>query len=206
MVKALALFLLALAGPAAAADVGLPALFDVAGVGAGDRLNVREGPDVSAAVVGSLPPDARGVEVIALDATGRWGQVNTGERAGWASMRYLAAQPATRTGPGSLPPGLACFGTEPFWLLRSDGAVATFSTPDGGEERLALTAALATGVAGDPRRALIAEAGERRITAAIQPGLCSDNMSDRLYGLAATLVVEGGDGPELLTGCCSLAR
>ena len=109
--------------------------------------------------------------------------------------------------PGALPPGLACFGTEPFWTLRPDGGRAVFSTPDrrrrgaGAESRRSVT-----GIAGDQRRALIAEGDGRRITATIAPGLCSDNMSDRLYGLTAMVVLEGEDVPELLTGCCSLAR
>ena len=106
--RALALVFLLLAAPAVA-DGPLPALFDVAGVGGGDRLNVREGPDARTAVVGSLAPDAKGVEVVAVDAAGAWGRVNTGERAGWVAMRYLAPQPETRAMPGELPPGFCLF-------------------------------------------------------------------------------------------------
>ena len=203
--RALAFVFLLLAAPAVA-DGPLPALYDVVGVGGGDRLNVREGPDAQTAVVGSLAPDAKGVEVVAVDAAGAWGRVNTRERAGWVAMRYLAPQPETRAMPGELPPGFSCFGTEPFWTLRPDGGRAVFSTPDRGDEALALSSSLVTGIVGDQRRALIAEGDGRRITATIEPGLCSDNMSDRLYGLTAMVVLEGEDVPELLTGCCSLAR
>ena len=83
--------------------------------------------------------------------------------------------------PGELPPGFSCFGTEPFWTLgrRRPGGL---QHPGSGEEALALSASLVTGIVGDQRRALIAEGDGRRITATIAPGLCSDNMSDRLSG------------------------
>ncbi len=202
--RGLLALLVLLAGPAAGeADGPLPWLYDVAGVGAGDRLNVREAPADGSPVVGSLARDASGIEVIARDPSERWGQINSGERPGWVALRYLSPQPATRS--AGLPPGLGCFGTEPFWSLRPGAGAVVFATPDGGNETLPLVATPGTGIAGDRRRALIARDRERRLTAAIVPGLCSDNMSDRLYGLVASVVVEGSGSPKLLTGCCSIA-
>jgi uncharacterized membrane protein len=194
--------LLALA-PAAAAEPALPFLAEVVGVAAGDVLNVREGPDVSAPAVGALAPDAAGVEVVGLDPTGRWGLVNAGERAGWAAMRHLGPAPDVWV-PGQLPPSLACFGTEPFWSLRSGAGGATFATPDAGERALALTA-VDSGIAGDPRRALVAEAGGLRLAATIAPVRCSDGMSDRAYGLELLGILEEAGAPRLLAGCCSIA-
>ena len=56
-------------------------------VAAGDRLNIRERPDASAPVIGTLAPDATGVEVVA-ERSG-WAQVNTAERRGWVNAKFL---------------------------------------------------------------------------------------------------------------------
>ena len=70
----LALCLCFAAGPALATpEYVLPTLFDVSGVSAGDRLNIRDRPSASGAVIGTLAPDATGVEVVA-------------ERNGWAMV------------------------------------------------------------------------------------------------------------------------
>jgi hypothetical protein len=91
MVRILSLILaLLVAMPAAAQD--LPALFRVTGVAANDVLNIRAEPSARAAIIGSFRPDAGGIEVVALSADGRWGLVNSGEQAGWSSMRYLMHQ------------------------------------------------------------------------------------------------------------------
>jgi hypothetical protein len=78
---------------ALAGEASLPALFDVTGVASGDVLNLRAEPSAQATIIGSFPADATGIEVIATDSSGRWGQVNAVERAGWASLAYLARQP-----------------------------------------------------------------------------------------------------------------
>jgi uncharacterized membrane protein len=192
------------AGPAwATPGYVLPTLFDVTGVAAGDVLNIRAAPDANAAIVGAIAPDATGIEVVAEHSG--WGQVNTGERSGWASLAYLAYRTDVWES-GTLPAGLACFGTEPFWSLRPEGAMATFGTPDAADVTLDLAAVLDTGIFRDLRRALVAEAPGRRITATIAPKACSDGMSDRAFGLDATLIVERPDGTRLLTGCCSIRR
>jgi uncharacterized membrane protein len=196
--------LLALAGPARAGERSLPALFEVIGVSQGDVLIVRAAPDPSAQVVGTLAPDARGIEVVGLDPSGRWGQVNTGERSGWAAMRYLGRGPGAWED-GTLPEHLRCFGTEPFWSLEPGEAAARFATPDAPDRELALRAVLDTGIPGDPRRALIAEGEALRLTASIAPAACSDGMSDRAFGLSAAVVIEGAAAPWLLVGCCSIA-
>jgi uncharacterized membrane protein len=196
--------LLLLATPAAAQDA-LPILADVTGVAADDVLNVRGAPDASAEIVGTLAPDMRGVEVVGLDPSGGWGQVNTGESSGWAAMRFLASREGIWRA-GALPEGLTCFGTEPFWSLRPGGGRLVLATPEGPERDMALSAALDIGIDGDPQRALVAEDADGRLTVGITPAACSDGMSDRGFGLAALVVREGGGAAELLTGCCSLGR
>jgi uncharacterized membrane protein len=41
----------------------------------------------------------------------------------------------------------------------------------------------------------------------IRREICSDGMSDRVYGMSVDLGIDGGTGgPALLAGCCTLAR
>ena len=193
------------AGSAAATqEYVLPTLFHVTGVEAGDVLNIRAAPSAGAEIIGSLAPDARDIEVVAHDRTGRWGQVNTAERSGWAAMRYLAYQTGVWED-GRLPAALRCFGTEPFWSLRPEAPSVTFSTPEAPDRRLALETVLSSGIFRDPHTAFVARDGRRRLTAAVTPKACRDGMSDRAYGLEASVVLEDGAGSELLIGCCSIA-
>lgn len=179
--------------PIAASAQGLPGLFSVAGVAAGDALNLRAGPSAAAEVVGTLAPGTSGVEVVARSPDGRWGLVALPEGGAWASLRFLAPEAA---GPG-LPRPLLCRGTEPFWSveLRSDGG-ADFAAP--GEARELRPLGEAAGVTG----AVAAfDDGGRTLDLTILRAACSDGMSDRPYGLAA-LLWDRGDA--LLEGCCTL--
>lgn len=56
---------LGLLWPGLAAAQVLPALYDVAGVAGDDVLNVQVGPDADSAAMGSLPPNAKAVELVA---------------------------------------------------------------------------------------------------------------------------------------------
>ena len=84
-------FLMAAPLVAAAQDY-LPQLYDVTVVETWDTLNVREAPDGKAAVIGTLRSNAKGVELLERDASGKWGRVNVGERSGWVALRFLKAQ------------------------------------------------------------------------------------------------------------------
>lgn len=196
--KHLALALILTATPALATqEYILPTLFDVHGVAANDTLNIRAEPNARAAVVGTLSPGATRVEVV--EERGGWGRVLTGEGTGWVNMRYLA----TRTDvwePGKLPQGFACLGTEPFWSLSFDAGGMVFSTPETKTAPQKVTAIHDTGVFRDPTRAVTA--GEMVLVAT--PQICSDGMSDRLFGLRATLL-RTGDHPAMWSGCCSVA-
>lgn len=191
-------------GPAdATQEYVLPTLFDVTGVDAHDVLNVRAAPRADAEIVGTLAPEARRVEVVAHDASGRWGQVNIDGRGGWASLHYLAYRTDVWEA-GELPPHFSCTGTEPFWSLNVDGGTLTYATPEGGAA-YSIAAVEGTGVFRDPRRAIVARNEDQRLTAVVVPAACSDGMSDRAYGLDATLVLDGDAGLRLLHGCCSVA-
>jgi len=188
--------------PLAAAAGPLPSRFDVTGVGGGDALNVRAEPTTAAPVVATLSAGARGVEVVALDPSGGWGRVNAGEGSGWVALRFLREE-ADVWQAGAVPSGLRCFGTEPFWSLVPDGATARVDRPEGSDS-FALTT-LGLDLSADPRRALLLRGDAGSITATITPEACSDGMSDRAFGLAVLMVLEGPGAPRLLSGCCSVA-
>lgn len=187
---------LALAGPAAATqEYILPTLFDVAGVAADDVLNIRAEPSADAPIIGTLAPDAIRIEVV--EERRGWARVNTAERSGWVSSRYLNYRTDVWED-GALPSSFRCFGTEPFWSLSVDQGKAALSRP-GETDAVRDATALSTGIFRDPTRAVTA--GDMTLTAV--PQICSDGMSDRLYGLHALLVLKGGE-PRLLSGCCSI--
>jgi len=183
----------------------LPALHDVTGVAPDDVLNIRAEPRASSPIIGVLAPFAEGIEVVATNEAGTWGRVNYGEASGWASMRYLRARPIAFSEAG-LPVGLACFGTEPFWSLSHDGSSLIHQRMGGGPLEFDTFEALATGIPDDLTRAISARAGSVTASAFVYPATCSDGMSDRVYGLAVGLVLDGPAGAELRTGCCTLAR
>lgn len=188
---------LLLAGPAhATQEYILPTLFDVTGVAADDVLNIREQPNASAPIIGTLAPEAERIEVV--EERDGWGRVNTGEGSGWVSMRYLAYRTDVWQD-GALPEGFRCFGTEPFWDVKIDGYALVLNGIDMAEERHGLQSVLGTGIFRDPMRAVVAEGA----TLVATPQICSDGMSDRLFGLRASLILQG-ETPRLLSGCCSI--
>lgn len=196
---------LGVAAPAVATqEYILPTLFDVTGVAANDVLNIRAAPNAGAEIIGTLEPNARDIEVVGHDATGQWARINTGERTGWAALRFLSYQVDVWT-PGTLPQTLQCVGNEPFWLFRPQGDDVVFSTPDRPGAVMRIERLVSSGIFRDPRRSLSVQSESRRMTAVIVPMACSDGMSDRSYRLDVTLILEEGDEAQMLTGCCSIA-
>ncbi len=187
-------------------DAVFPAYHRVVGVRADDVLNLRAGPGTSHSVVAVLAPDAAPVVVVSRSDDGRWGLVRIqgdgAYTAGWASLRYLErllGQDSSR-----LPPALSCSGTEPFWSLELGPRDARYSDllNDGVRlerawDRLALNMR--------PRQYGLALNGEgAQIRAVITRGLCSDGMSDRVYGFSASVIRDGALGQGIVTGCCAL--
>jgi uncharacterized membrane protein len=200
-------FVLSFGGPAAATpEYVLPTLFDVADVASDDVLNIRAAPDPTAPVIGTLAHDARNIEVVGMDASGRWAQVNTGEQSGWAAFRYLAYQVDVWR-PETLPASLRCYGTEPFWSVAPNAGATqlVLSRPDAPNALLMIQSVLDSGLFRDPRRAIVAKGDGQELSAVILPAACSDGMSDRAFGLDATVILQGGGSTQMLTGCCSVA-
>ncbi|SDE66639.1 SH3 domain-containing protein [Limimaricola pyoseonensis] len=199
--RRLALLLALWAAPAFATVDAWPALYDVAGVAADDMLNIRSGPGTGHAVIGTLAPDARGVEVLEMSRDGGWGRVNAGEGSGWAALAFLERRPGQWH--GAVPPVSACFGTEPFWRLET-GEDWRMDTPEG-----TVFAAPAPELAGSLSHrgrfagSVAAEGATWVLTLANES--CSDGMSSRRYGWQA-LLVRAGAGTELWSGCCTLAE
>ncbi|SDY38622.1 hypothetical protein SAMN05444004_101313 [Jannaschia faecimaris] len=185
-----------LAVPAQADGGRLPALFDVVGVAADDRLNVRAQPDGSAEILGDLAANAVNIEVVRLNASGAWGQVNLGERAGWASMRFLSRQAGQ---PDDQPPAITtCYGTEPFWSLNLIDR--SFRTP---LEELPIDTPVIRAASGRSEPwGIIAQTERGPIHGILSRNICSDGMSDQQYGLQLDLTHAGS---EVYTGCCTLS-
>ncbi|MDG1473247.1 MAG: SH3 domain-containing protein [Ascidiaceihabitans sp.] len=188
-------------GFAAASD--FPKLYAVIGVAADDVLNIRAEPNAQAELLGAFVYNASGVEVVALSDDGKWGQVNVNERVGWAAVRYLT--PLSDTAPFFA----SCFGTEPFWglILDETGVASEWSSPESKGKVTELETLMTTTVM--PRT--FAYAGKiqgengrvRKFDALMTHKICSDGMSDNLYGLSIDLSLIGGRN---LAGCCTLQR
>lgn len=196
-----AAFLILLCTNAAMAQ-DFPAIYRVTGVASNDVLNIRAEPGAGAPIIGRFRPSARGIEVMALSANGRWGLVNTEGQSGWSSMRYLA-----REGTGSWRDGqaqLTCFGTEPFWHMPIFLPThrAEFHAPGEGGFELVTDAGALPSTAFPPTLA-IPFSGTREGMAVVRGGgLCSDGMSDLSYGLEAQIYWRGDTAG--LSGCCRL--
>lgn len=188
-----------LATTAAAQD--FPALYRVAGVAADDVLNIRAEANARAEIVGAFGPFQTGIEVIGLSEDRRWGLVRTGEAVGWSSMRFLQPQGGGQWYEGALP--LTCGGTEPFWTLvlyLPDNRAEFFAPDDSFELRTDAPFLPATYY---PRTLALPFQGAREGFAAVRNGICSDGMSDRLYGLEIQVYWRGDVSG--LSGCCMLA-
>lgn len=191
----LSLLLMALALPLRAEIY--PALHDVTGVAADDVLNIRASASAEAPVIGTLAPDATGVEVVAVQDG--WAVVNTGEGSGFAAMRFL-----TRTDTpdwNALQTPLTCLGTEPFWSLQidPDAGLTSYRSPELPEPLQSAMTEVWPGGAWSQTAALSVPHG----IAVLQPMECSDGMSDRSYGIAVDIFLFGQDSARL-SGCCHL--
>ena len=199
---ALALALTLLAAPGHATPEAIfPGLIDVTGVADDDVLNIRAQPNAGAAIIGTLAPDAAGVEVV--ETRDNWLRVTMPEASGWINGRFATM----RTGlwqQDAVPAGLVCHGTEPFWSLALDGTAAQFSTPESATRHEGLRIFGPSDWMENPRRAIRAEGLMALIAPA--PALCSDGMSDALFGLDVDVIVGSGEDARYLRGCCSLGR
>ena len=184
-----------LATPAFATVDAWPALHDVVGVDEGDVLNIRSGPGSGYEIVGTLPHDAEGIEVIRPSDTYTWGLVRSGEGMGWASLTYLVPQGGQWD--GKFPEFATCAGTEPFWsLARADGAL-TLDLIDA--DPVTARIDFETGTLNHRGRHSF-RAGD--MVGVLSNQMCTDGMSDLEYGWELNLILL--EQILHLQGCCTL--
>lgn len=209
--KGLLAFILLCLPVAAVGEGFFPALHSVVGVAADDVLNIRAEPSASAPIIGGFAPNARDIEVLTPPASG-WGRVNTGEVSGWVAVRYLERQPGQDwaiTGPFALSPTpLECYGTEPFWSLSlgTDGELGYANLGAGADGGLTGIFTPVPSSQNPFKRgfsAILDDTGDR-LSGVITHGLCSDGMSDLLFGLSIDVVRDGALGRALDSGCCRI--
>jgi uncharacterized membrane protein len=181
-----------------------PSYHRVTGVAANDTLNIRSTPDASSADIGDLAYDAQAIEVLDFDPTGRWARVALAESDGWVSTRFLERDTVLTIGETSLPVGLVCTGTEPFWAIGLFDGLARFSHPESNLVDLPfLSTSVAEGHLGSP--ALISTAGPKATAEIIVSAeACSDGMSDRSYGWTVNLLIQSDGMRRFVSGCCHL--
>ena len=132
-----------------------------------------------------------------MTANGAWSGCR--KRNGWVSMQflYLSRYPE----PCSIPRPLTCGGTEPFWSIGFYPRGAEFQTPDIPRTDIEVKS---EGVAERGFYALAEEGPTRIYQLHVTRQICSDGMSDREFGWAASLFIESPDGNQMLTGCCAM--
>ncbi|WP_292287292.1 SH3 domain-containing protein [Marivita sp.] len=182
-----------------------PTYHRVTGVAADDVLNIRAEPRATSADIGDLAQDAKRIEVFGFDASGNWAHIARNGRDGWIATRFLARDKVATLADSTVPIGLVCGGTEPFWALALHGAEARYSHPADGDTDFALdTVDVAEGHRGSP--ALITASADTNevIEATITGATCTDGMSDRDYGWLVTMQLRKPGQQRFLKGCCHL--
>ena len=181
-----------------------PGYFRVTGVAADDTLNVRSAPSARGADIGDLPPNAAAIEIAETDQSGKWGRIVWEEGNGWIAMQFLTPDNVPRITGTTLPAGLMCSGTEPFWSMRLSKDFANYSNLDGTSYAMSIQGArVAEGRPNFPVQ--IGHAGSGASSnVLIEPASCSDDMSDRSYPWRVDLLLSAESGGRFQTGCCLL--
>jgi hypothetical protein len=202
-----ALAIMMMIWPPALSAQPLPALYDVRDVAADDVLNIRAEASASSSIIGTFPPDQQNVEIIELSGSGKWGRVNTHEFSGWASMRYLRPIGNPVWSSGQMP--LYCFGAEPFWSLQVTPVNNdTLFEPLGETPQAPPITQFLQSTDGYPPEILLRFDQPGVTGATFTSQICSDGMSDRLFGIEARVLSTSDDAlvpPSMVFGCCSLS-
>lgn len=93
-------------------------------------------------------------------------------------------------GPSPVPARFRALGNEPFWSVAVAGRKLTYSTP----ENIAGTTIEATSMSSEGPESLAVWTGNlqrRALRLEIEPGTCSDGMSDEVYSYHARLTLDG---------------
>ncbi|WP_299789194.1 SH3 domain-containing protein [uncultured Marivita sp.] len=184
-----------------------PTYHRVIGVAIDDVLNIRAEPSAGSADIGDLPYNARRIEAFEFDATGNWARIALNERDGWVSTRFLTRDEVATIGDTTVPEGIVCGGTEPFWALGLYGDEARYSHPSDGDTDFTFDSArVAEGRLGSPALITVATEDTQVIEAILSGAQCNDGMSDRSYGWTITMQLIAPGKRRFLSGCCHLPR
>lgn len=182
-----------------------PQLGQVVNVASDDLLNIRFEPNHTSEIMGTLPPDARNVEVVAHSEDDEWGLINSGEGSGWVRLTYLNIPKQPRWHEFAVP--MTCFGTEPFWdfTLNEGGTEAIYTDYDSHNHPFAVD--WTSGIAARPHGTLGLGGGtyEAGFSAVIENQMCHDGMTDRENALRIRLFVHDNGTSFGLDGCCGLS-
>ena len=179
----------------AATAQSLPKRYSVTGVADDDILNIRSWPAASFDKIGEFGPYTLTVEVLRVEDG--WGMVPAGERNGWVSMQFLEPYPIPAF---EVPRPLVCSGTEPFWTFALYPRGSEYDSTGTGLRDLEILRELAA-ENGFLVQAREGPTLERTIVVNALP--CNDGMSDRDFGMTATLFNETPEGSYVETGCCT---
>lgn len=182
----------------------LPALYDVIDTASDDVLNIRTRPGTDGEIIGGLAHDATDVEVVRLSDDTKWGLVNRGEQAGWASMRYLSRSDSEDD---LMERPLVCHGNEPFWDLTLTGAgnavFTDYNLPDGPLALAARWTAREPFIDGGMEMASFT-GGNTQLSLGLRRAYCDDGMADYEYGIRLLGVLTTQSGSQNYSGCCTL--
>ncbi len=169
---------------------------------------IRAAPDADADVMMTLPAGYGPVEAVApyLEGAPPFARIGVGEGDGWAALATLEPMSVEMLDGVSLPVGLMCFGTEPFWSLELTGKAALFSTPwlEADVELDIEAGVVAEARGGHPAALLMQGPAVGDVTAFIRAGDCSDGMSDQTNPWSAGVLTQNGPERMLIEGCCRL--
>jgi len=205
MVKWLFLALVLAAAPAHAQTPDPSLRYGVVDVAAGDKLNVREQPDVEAPVIGAFAPHADDIvitgSIMEVEGSQWWevGFVDGYLDRGWVNGRFL--EPVDDQARDSDYP-LQCSGTEPFWSLALDEGQAIYSSPDAEEQSMSASRWREASGRIDSFAVQLERDGQIGY-ASIWQDTCSDGMSDIRYPFGTIVIMPEG---EVLAGCCRRSR
>ncbi|MCI4665271.1 MAG: hypothetical protein MRY74_11175 [Neomegalonema sp.] len=188
-----------------------PSYYHVGKLPPNDTLSIRARPDAGSDKLGALKQGEGPIEVIRTVTIGstKWAEIIFQEGNAFVAARFLRPAAPALIKPSTLPVGLVCGGTEPFWTLtltsRKRAKFEALGQDFKGSYRISKVV-VAAARSGYPAAFMLkAPASSAELT--VSAGWCSDGMSDRDFGWRATMLFSTKPGQRtMFEGCCTLSR
>lgn len=165
-----------------------------------DHLNVRAEPTATSNDIGNIKPGAQPFEILETDSSGQWGKILWLDRTAWVALKYMEPIQLPMLQNTSVPIGLICAGTEPFWTIEVESAEASlFSTPEADIPMSIANVDVSKNTAEYPVAIEMRTENFAALTV-VRRQACSDGMSDTNYNWAVDVVLQ--PDLSLLSGCC----